>query len=188
MADSITDKEVAAAAAALFKEGRRHHWWRLPQERYEDLDPIGREEFEALVWRVLKAAEAARGDAPFHAHIYFSADERDAAAKLRERFRTAKPDDPLSGIRFVGALRDHKVGPHTVPQFEIHFEERLLPIVEPELVRSGLRVLIHPLTLDDLGDHTHLGRWIGTPVELDLSVLDPPGVNQGFARYGKTDF
>ena len=55
-------------------------------------------------------------------------------------------------------------------------------------MKSGLRVLIHPLTLDDLGDHTHLGRWIGEPVDLDLTVLDPPGVNQGFARYGKTDF
>jgi aromatic ring-cleaving dioxygenase len=130
----------------------------------------------------------AAGEAPYHAHIYFSAEQRDAAARLRERLLTAKSGDPLSGIRFVGELRDHKVGPHTVPQFEIHFEERLLSVVEPELVRSGLRVLIHPLTLDDLCDHTRLGRWIGTPVELDLSVLDPPGVNQGFARYGKTDF
>jgi len=196
MADSVTDRELAAAATALFKEGRLRQWWRTSHARYEDLDPIGREEFEALVWRVLKAAEAARmvtssngaGEAPYHAHIYFSAGERATAARLRERLRTAKVGDPLSGIRFVGELRDHKVGPHTVPQFEIHFEERLLPFVEPELVRSGLRVLIHPLTLDDLGDHTHAGRWIGKPVELDLSVLDPPGVNQGFARYGKTDF
>jgi len=28
----------------------------------------------------------------------------------------------------------------------------------------------------------------GQPVELDLTVLDPPGVNQGIARFGKTDF
>jgi DOPA 4,5-dioxygenase len=128
------------------------------------------------------------GDAPYHAHIYYSPAQRSAAVALRERLRGAKAGDPLSQIRFVGELRDRKVGPHTVPQFEIHFDERLLPQVEPELVRSGLRVLIHPLTLDDLGDHTHSGRWIGEPVELDLSVLDPPGVNQGFARYGKTDF
>lgn len=128
------------------------------------------------------------GDAPYHAHIYYAPAQRPVAAALRDRLRAAKAGDPLSEIKFVGELRDGKVGPHTAPQFEIHFDARLLPQVEPELVRSGLRVLIHPLTLDDLGDHTHLGRWIGEPVDLDLSVLDPPGVNQGFARYGKTDF
>ena len=114
--------------------------------------------------------------------------ERAAAAALRDRLRAVRPDDPLSAIRFVGELRDRKAGPHITSQFEIHFEERLLPIVEPELTRSGLRVLIHPLTLDDLGDHTYLGRWIGEPVDLDLTVLDPPGVNQGIARFGKSDF
>jgi aromatic ring-cleaving dioxygenase len=128
------------------------------------------------------------GDAPYHAHVYYSADERAVAANLRDRLRTARPNDPLSALRFVGELRDHKTGPHIASQFEIHFEERLLPVVEAELVRSGLRVLIHPLTLDDLGDHTYLGRWIGQPIELDLTVLDPPGVNQGIARFGKTDF
>jgi DOPA 4,5-dioxygenase len=127
-------------------------------------------------------------DAPYHAHIYYSADERPAAVALRDSLRAADAADPLSKILFVGELRDHKAGPHITSQFEIHFEKRLLPFVEAKMRRSGLRVLIHPLTLDDLGDHTHLGRWIGEPVELDLTVLDPPGVNQGIARYGKTDF
>jgi aromatic ring-cleaving dioxygenase len=128
------------------------------------------------------------GGAPYHAHIYYSARERPLAASLQEKLRAARPDDPLSRLLFVGELRDHKAGPHITAQFEIHFYERLLPYVEAELTRSGLRVLIHPLTLDDLGDHTYLGRWIGQPVELDLTVLDPPGVNQGIARFGKTDF
>jgi DOPA 4,5-dioxygenase len=127
-------------------------------------------------------------DAPYHAHIYYSADERPAAVALRDSLRAADAADPLSKILFVGELRDHKAGPHITSQFEIHFEKRLLPFVEAKMRRSGLRVLIHPLTLDDLGDHTHLGQWIGEPVELDLTVLDPPGVNQGIARFGKTDF
>jgi len=41
---------------------------------------------------------------------------------------------------------------------------------------------------DDLADHTSLGTWIGEPLALDLSVLDPPGTNQGKARFGKSDF
>jgi DOPA 4,5-dioxygenase len=47
---------------------------------------------------------------------------------------------------------------------------------------------VHPLTDDDLADHTELSRWIGEPLELDVNVLDPPGINQGVARFGKTDF
>jgi len=127
-------------------------------------------------------------DSPFHAHVYYSAAERPVATALRDSLRAADPADPLSDIRFVGELRDGKAGPHITSQFEIHFEKRLAPHVEARMRSCGLRVLIHPLTLDDLGDHTHLGRWIGEPVELDLSVLDPPGVNQGLARFGVTDF
>lgn len=130
----------------------------------------------------------AEGDAPYHAHIYYSPEERPRAAALRDKLRAAGPGDPLSALLFVGELRDHKAGPHITSQFEIHFHERLLPVVESELRQSGLRVLLHPLTFDDLGDHTYLGRWIGEPVELDLTVLDPPGQNQGMARFGKTDF
>jgi DOPA 4,5-dioxygenase len=48
--------------------------------------------------------------------------------------------------------------------------------------------LVHPLTEDDLADHTSLAHWIGEPVELDLTTLDPPGINQGMGRFGKSDF
>ena len=53
---------------------------------------------------------------------------------------------------------------------------------------SGLRALVHPLTDDDLADHTTLAEWIGEPLALDTSVLDPPGVNRGVARFGSSDF
>ena len=54
---------------------------------------------------------------------------------------------------------------------------------------SGLTALVHPLTDDDLADHTTLGKWLGgAPLPLDLSVLDPPGMNKGVARFGKSDF
>jgi len=56
------------------------------------------------------------------------------------------------------------------------------------IAASGLRALVHPLTDDDLADHTALAHWIGEPVELDVTVLDPPGQNQGVARFGRTDF
>jgi len=121
--------------------------------------------------------------APYHAHLYFTADTRVQAEAVRERLATGAPR-PL----FVGELRDHPVGPHPLPQFEIHFPHADLAGLMPVLEASGLRVLVHPLTDDDLADHTTLGQWIGEPLDLVLSTLDPPGMNQGLPRYGKTDF
>ena len=122
------------------------------------------------------------GNAPYHAHIYYSDDDRAAASALRDRFATE------SGILFVGAMTDRGVGPHPIPQYEVHFRESSLDGVVDAIEASGLRALVHPLTDDDLADHTRLGRWIGEPLELDLTVLDPPGINQGVPRFGKSDF
>lgn len=126
--------------------------------------------------------------APWHAHIYFTPGQRAAAAALRQRMLQPGPDDAFNALCFVGDLREGKTGPHPSSQFEIHFEASDLPEIEAELEDCGLTVLVHPLTLDDLADHTNLGRWHGSPIELDLSVLDPPGINQGLERFGKSDF
>jgi DOPA 4,5-dioxygenase len=122
-------------------------------------------------------------DAPWHAHIYVSAGDRDAAERLRERFLAEKPN-----VLFVGRLTEGKAGPHPIPQFEVHFRGRSLAAVRSAIEQSGLRALVHPLTDDDLADHTDLGQWIGEPLELDLTTLDPPGMNQGVPRFGKRDF
>jgi DOPA 4,5-dioxygenase len=127
-------------------------------------------------------------DPRYHAHIYFSVDERPAAEALRaflleHRGGTAEPR-----ILFVGPLRDMPVGPHPIPQFETHFLESSRDAAIAAIEPTGLRALVHPLTDDDLADHTSLAHWLGEPLALDLSVLDPPGVNQGVPRFGKTDF
>jgi len=128
------------------------------------------------------------GNAPWHAHIYFAPDERGRAAAFQDRLRKLKESGQVPALRFIGELRDHKVGPHPRAQFEIHFTKELVPRIKEFVRESGLTTLVHPLTYDDLADHTHLGQWIGAPIELDLSCMDPPGINQGFARYGRTDF
>lgn len=126
-------------------------------------------------------------DPPFHAHVYYGPGERGAAAALRDHFLAlAEGRDPL--VRFVGRMTDRPVGPHPIPQYEIHFHESARALVVATLEASGLRALVHPLTDDDLADHTTLGHWIGAPVALDLSVLDPPGANQGVPRFGRSDF
>lgn len=122
-------------------------------------------------------------DAPWHAHIYYSTVQRDAAAALRDRLGRL-----TEAVIFVGRMMDGGVGPHPIPQYEIHFREAGLPEIVPVLEASGLNILVHPLTTDDLADHTTHARWLGEPVDLDTAVLDPPGINQGLARFGVTDF
>lgn len=123
-------------------------------------------------------------DSPYHAHIYCTDRQRPAAQALRaELIRRGAPE-----LLFVGRLTEGKAGPHPIAQFEIHFLKRSLARLVPAIEASGLRALVHPLTDDDLADHTSLALWIGEPLALDLTVLDPPGHNQGVARFGKSDF
>ena len=123
------------------------------------------------------------GAAPYHAHIYYSDSERPAAEALRANFEAGRPQ-----VLFVGRMPDGAVGPHPIPQFEVHFLEDSRTSVIATIDASGLRALVHPLTDDDLADHTSLARWIGEPLALDVTTLDPPGRNQGIPRFGKTDF
>ncbi len=63
-ADRPTQQEVEAAARELHSWGELHAWW-PGATSFDALDPIGREEFEAIVERALMAAAAARrGVAP----------------------------------------------------------------------------------------------------------------------------
>ena len=127
-------------------------------------------------------------DAPWHAHVYYDAAQRPAAEALRERLarRLAPGSEPQ--LLYVGRMAEGPIGPHPLPQFESHFAGRWRKAVGAEIAAAGLRALLHPLTNDDLADHTSLAHWIGEPLELDLSVLDPPGVNQGVGRFGTSDF
>ena len=125
---------------------------------------------------------------PFHAHIYYEASDRTAATQLQTELQTRKGMGDLVDIIFVGDMTDRAVGPHPMPQYEVHFYRKALPIVLERIKTNGLRALVHRLTDDDLADHTSQALWIGEPLALELSVLDPPGMNQGIARFGKSDF
>lgn len=127
-------------------------------------------------------------DAPYHAHIYYSDEQRPAAEALRDELLQETGDGEGSPILFVGQMIDRGVGPHPMPQYEVHFRGHSLSEVISAITAAGLRALVHPLTDDDMADHTTLAHWIGDPVELDLDVLDPPGMNQGVGRFGKSDF
>ena len=123
------------------------------------------------------------GSAPYHAHVYYPDEERPAAEALRAHFAAESRD-----VLFVGRMTQGGVGPHPIPQFEVHFLEASRSAVVAAIEASGLRALVHPLTDDDLADPTTDAEWIGEPLELDVTTLDPPGHNKGIPRFGKADF
>ena len=125
---------------------------------------------------------------PWHAHVYYDSQSWQIAERLHQQLSNMVVDGSFSDLVLVGQMYDRGVGPHPKPQFEIQFYESAVPRITEILRATGLTCLIHPLTDDDLADHTTLAQWLGEPVPLDESVLDPPGHNQGFARFGKVDF
>ena len=99
----------------------------------------------------------------YHAHVYYDSASRAAAEKLAE----------LAAGNFVieiGGFFDEPVGPHPIANLAIIFGPAEFANFVPWLMlnRSGLNVLIHPLTDDSVRDHDTDGAWLGKPVPLKL--------------------
>jgi aromatic ring-cleaving dioxygenase len=113
----------------------------------------------------------------YHVHIYYQLENRGVAEAVRSRLCELKESGRISLIHFIGQLRDSKVAPHPIPQFVIHITKDNFAAVLPIIESSGLTALVHPLTDDDLADHTSSAQWIGKPVELDLTSFHPADMN-----------
>ena len=102
----------------------------------------------------------------YHAHVYYDADTLPVAERLKDRLAATFS---VEIGRFSGAA----VGPHPVPQFQIIFKEPEFQSVVPWLMlnREGLNILVHPLTDDNVADHTRFALWLGTPLPLRVEVL-----------------
>ena len=125
---------------------------------------------------------------PYHAHVYFDADSLSVAQRLHHDLNDMLATGSLAGLILVGKMHERGVGPHPKPQFEVQFLASALPSMLSLLRDTALTSLVHPVTDDDLADHTTLAHWIGEPLPLNESVLDPPGHNKGLARFGKLHF
>jgi aromatic ring-cleaving dioxygenase len=102
----------------------------------------------------------------YHAHIYYDPDTRATAERLRAGI----------GGRFearLGNWHDEPVGPHPIAMYQVAFAAEEFPALVPWLMlnREGLDVLVHPLTDDNVADHTRFALWLGTPLPLRLDVL-----------------
>ena len=102
----------------------------------------------------------------YHAHIYYDAETRPIAERLREAI----------GNRFgveLGRWRDEPVGPHPAPMYQAAFPAAEFPRIVPWLMlnRGGLSVLVHPETDDAYDDHTIHALWLGAPLPLRVEGL-----------------
>jgi DOPA 4,5-dioxygenase len=104
----------------------------------------------------------------FHAHVYYGAGSRDAAAALRETLMQ------MAGGRLtIYTLSDGPRGPHVTPMFGVDIPKTDLPEVLAFLMlnHGGLQVLIHPVTDNEVMDHSHHALWLGERQPINLAVL-----------------
>lgn len=102
----------------------------------------------------------------FHAHVYYAPATRPEAERLRDGIAAA------FSVK-LGRWHDRPIGPHPIAMFQVAFDvaefRRLVPWLM--LNHAGLGILIHPLTGDDLADHTDHALWLGTALSLRLDQL-----------------
>lgn len=102
----------------------------------------------------------------YHAHVYFDESTIEQAKALCE----------AAGKKFaatVGRMHHRPIGPHPSWSCQLAFDRNnhtdLLTWLA--LNRNGLTILIHPLTGNDLKDHTNYASWMGEPQALNLNVF-----------------
>ena len=104
----------------------------------------------------------------FHFHIYYQQETRRSAETLWQKISTL-----AVGRLKVYTLSDGPRGPHVTPMFGVDVPAADVPEVLGFVMRyhGPHPVLMHPVTGNELLDHTHHAFWLGTPQQLDLSKL-----------------
>ena len=101
----------------------------------------------------------------YHAHIYWpTPEQRSTAINLRE------PLDKLDCE--LGRVWDKPIGPHPLPMYQVNYSDTNKKPVEWLLETTGLTILLHEDTGDDLRDHSEGIRWLGKKLDLNLKWLE----------------
>ena len=103
----------------------------------------------------------------YHVHVYYEAETKPLAATLR-----AQLEDRFPGINF-GRWHDNPIGPHPTGSYQLAFDADVFAdlITWLALNRQGLVIFIHPLSGDNLADHTQYAMWMGGMPALDLTIF-----------------
>lgn len=103
----------------------------------------------------------------YHAHIYFDLSQQPLAEQIHQQIRLSRADTTA-----IFPLVKKKVGPHVKPMFEVHFTDNRHGFIEwLEQHRGGLSVLIHPITGNDLVDHTSEAIWLGERLSVRTEIF-----------------
>ena len=104
----------------------------------------------------------------YHAHVYFDGETKSIAAKLRELLESNFGDSIQ-----LGRWHERPIGPHPHWSYQVAFMPELIGEIIPYLMlnRSGLTILVHPETGNDLADHTEHAAWLGSSLPLNLEVF-----------------
>ncbi len=102
----------------------------------------------------------------FHAHVYFDAESRDFAARLRDQISETFDIE-------MGRFHEKLVGPHPCWSYQIAFQPEQFGVLMPWLAinRGELVVFTHPNTDDQIRDHRDDAIWMGAKLDLDLDAL-----------------
>lgn len=102
----------------------------------------------------------------YHAHIYYDADTRKVAARLRSAIENTFAVE-------MGRWRDEPVGPHPRSMYQVKFAKTRFNRIVPWLMlnRRGLDILVHPNTGDAYEDHATHALWLGSKLKLRLKFL-----------------
>jgi len=103
----------------------------------------------------------------FHAHLYF---DHTSLAIANEIVELAKSESIFS----VGRLHEKNVGPHPMWSCQLLFETQDIKDAMLWLLinRRNLTWFIHPLSGDDLKDHSDYAIWMGEKYNLNLSMFN----------------
>ncbi len=107
------------------------------------------------------------GSVGYHAHLYYDPERtRGVAERVCAAVAAKFPVE-------IEAFRDEPRGPHPTSNVLVIFKPDQFAAVVPYLMlnRDGLDVLVHPLTLDAVEDHSGFAIWLGNPVALKLHTL-----------------
>lgn len=104
----------------------------------------------------------------YHVHVYFEQETFEEANRLCQEAGKLFPVK-------VGRMHSQPVGPHPCGSCQLAFaaSEYTNLLSWLALNRGGLSILIHPLTGNDLKDHTDYAAWMGDQKPLNLDVLRP---------------
>ena len=103
----------------------------------------------------------------YHAHVYFSHHQQQLAEDVRQKLLQSDFTEMKTY-----PLVTKNVGPHTKPMLEINFKNNDEGFIEwLDQHRNGLSVLIHPLTGNEIADHSTEALWLGEKLDLNFAVL-----------------